>query len=177
MRKLAHPLTSTFAVHSWNFVSFLWFSSTIIGKCFIDVNVTLELVLAIRETELLNLHMFSTYCVIYLYYSVVLIDKELLLCHFAYRTCTQRIVFVTVLLLLIILWSHNEFNIYMAILHIESQSCCSWLLFFLFFIFCEGLFSRNLAIAEFRENKTISQKGEITLSITDVGKSCPYREF
>ena len=34
------------------------------------------------------------------------------------------------------------------------------------------LFSGNYAIAEFCENKTLV-KGKITLSITDVGKSCP----
>ena len=38
--------------------------------------------------------------------------------------------------------------------------------------FREGLFLGNFGIAEFCENKTLV-KGEITMSIIDVGKSCP----
>ena len=43
-------------------------------------------------------------------------------------------------------------------------------------IFAKVLFSRNFTDAKFRENKT-SRKGQITLSLTGVGKSCPSREF
>ena len=39
-------------------------------------------------------------------------------------------------------------------------------------IFARVLFSGNFAIVEFCENKTLV-KGEITMSIIDVGKSCP----
>ena len=38
------------------------------------------------------------------------------------------------------------------------------------------LFSRNFAYAKFLENKILS-KCEFTLSITDIGKSCPSRKF
>ena len=40
-------------------------------------------------------------------------------------------------------------------------------------IFARILFSRNFAYAEFRENKRSSRNGEIILSFTDIGKSCP----
>ena len=43
-------------------------------------------------------------------------------------------------------------------------------------IFTRVLFSRNFAYAKFRENKS-SRNAEITLSSTDIGKSCPCREF
>ena len=43
-------------------------------------------------------------------------------------------------------------------------------------IFARVLFSRNFSDAKFRDNKT-SQTTKITLSFTDVGKSCPSREF
>ena len=42
-------------------------------------------------------------------------------------------------------------------------------------IYARILFSRNFADAEFCKIKT-SQNGKITLSFTDVGKSCPSRE-
>ena len=35
---------------------------------------------------------------------------------------------------------------------------------------------RNFAYAKFRENKILAN-GEITLSFTEIGKSCPSREF
>ena len=43
-------------------------------------------------------------------------------------------------------------------------------------IFTRVLFSRNFAVAEFREKKH-SRKGENSLSFTDVGKPCQSREF
>ena len=43
-------------------------------------------------------------------------------------------------------------------------------------IFASVLFSRNFAYAKFREDKP-SRNGEITLSFTDIGKSCPSGEF
>ena len=47
--------------------------------------------------------------------------------------------------------------------------------------FREGLFSRNFAYAKFRENKTFAKinphEMAKPLSFTDVGKSCPTREF
>ena len=42
--------------------------------------------------------------------------------------------------------------------------------------FREGLFSRNFAEAEFRENNTL-RNGENSLSFTDIGKACQCREF
>ena len=42
--------------------------------------------------------------------------------------------------------------------------------------FARVLFSRNFAYAKFRENKT-SRNAEITLSFTDIGKSCHSRDF
>ena len=44
--------------------------------------------------------------------------------------------------------------------------------------FCEGLFSQNFAEmeAKFHENKS-TQSVEMTLSFTDVGKSCSSRQF
>ena len=38
------------------------------------------------------------------------------------------------------------------------------------------LFSRNFTYAKFREHRTLGN-GEITMSFTDVGKSCPSHEF
>ena len=43
-------------------------------------------------------------------------------------------------------------------------------------IFARVLLSRNFAYAKFRENKS-SRNAEITLSFTDIDKSCPCREF
>ena len=43
-------------------------------------------------------------------------------------------------------------------------------------IFARVLFSRNFACAKFRENKILANV-EIILSFTDIGKSCPSREF
>ena len=43
-------------------------------------------------------------------------------------------------------------------------------------IFARTLFSRNLAYAKFRENKTLT-KWQITLSFIDMGKSCLSREY
>ena len=43
-------------------------------------------------------------------------------------------------------------------------------------IFARVLFSRNFAYAKFRENKP-SRNGEITMSFTNIGKSCPTCEF
>ena len=42
--------------------------------------------------------------------------------------------------------------------------------------FREGLFSRNLAYAEFVKIES-SRNGAISLLLTDIGKSCPSREF
>ena len=43
-------------------------------------------------------------------------------------------------------------------------------------IFARTLFSRNFAYAKFREIKP-SRNGKITVSLIDIGKSCPNREF
>ena len=43
-------------------------------------------------------------------------------------------------------------------------------------IFARVLFYRNFAYAKFVKIKS-SQNAKITLSFTDIGKSCPYREF
>ena len=43
-------------------------------------------------------------------------------------------------------------------------------------IFARVLFSRNFTYAKFLKIES-SQNGEITPSFTDIGKSCPSREF